>query len=100
MAQAFRIYPARRLIRAAFLPAVALFSQATSLLADALMSGEARLDLDESAWDSLASGLGAAMPVLRLDAFFDQAAGNARRCPFREIIQRGSHPIGNRRPNR
>ena len=78
MAQAFRIYPARRLIRAAFLPAVALFSQATSLLADALMSGEARLDLDESAWDSLASGLGAAMPVLRLDAFFDQAAGNAR----------------------
>ncbi len=78
MAQAFRIHPARRLIRAAFLPTVALLSQASGLLADTLVSGEARLDLDESAWDSLASGLGAAMPVLRLDAFFDQAAANAR----------------------
>lgn len=78
MAPTSRFRPARLLIRAGWLPVVALSWHSTGLLADTLVSGEARLDLDQSAWDSLASGLGAAMPVLRLDAFFDQAAANAR----------------------
>jgi hypothetical protein len=78
MAPASRVHSARLLIRAACLPVLALSCHSTGLLADTLVSGEARLDLDESAWGSLASGLGAAVPVLRLDAFFDQAAANAR----------------------
>lgn len=77
MAPAPRVHPARHLIRAAWLPVIALSCPSAGLLADTLVSGEARLDLDQPAWDSLASGIGATTPVLTLDAFFDQSASNA-----------------------
>lgn len=56
----------------------ALAGRMSLLSAETLVSGVAKMDLDQAAWNTLASGIGATPPVLVLDAFFDQEAANAR----------------------
>ena len=42
-----------------------------------VLSGSATINYDKNAWDGLAAGIGAPLPVLTLSAFFDQAQADA-----------------------
>jgi len=49
----------------------------TGRTAATVLAGKATINYDQSAWNALASGIGAPQPVLTLSAFFNQAQANA-----------------------